>query len=324
MSERIVVIGAGQAGASLVAKLRDLGFDGSLTLVGDEPVPPYQRPPLSKKFLLGEMEEARLYLRRAEFYSERKIDLRTDTAVQAIDREARQVVLTGGERLPYDQLALTTGATPRTLPAAIGGDLEGVYTLRSIADVDAMRAEFVPGRRVLVIGGGYIGLEAAAVAATSGLQVTLVEMAERILQRVAAEPTSDYFRALHTENGVLIRESTGLSRLVGENGRVVAAELASGETVPVDFVLVGIGIAPNSHLAVEAGLAAVNGIEVDAQGRSISDPAIFSAGDCAVFPYLGEPTRLESVQKRHRSSGGSRRNYAGQRRALLTSAVVLE
>ena len=296
MSERIVVIGAGQAGASLVAKLRDLGFDGSLTLVGDEPVPPYQRPPLSKKFLLGEMEEARLYLRRAEFYSERKIDLRTDTAVQAIDREARQVVLTGGERLPYDQLALTTGATPRTLPAAIGGDLEGVYTLRSIADVDAMRAEFVPGRRVLVIGGGYIGLEAAAVAATSGLQVTLVEMAERILQRVAAEPTSDYFRALHTENGVLIRESTGLSRLVGENGRVVAAELASGETVPVDFVLVGIGIAPNSHLAVEAGLAAVNGIEVDAQGRSISDPAIFSAGDCAVFPYLGEPTRLESVQ----------------------------
>jgi 3-phenylpropionate/trans-cinnamate dioxygenase ferredoxin reductase component len=296
MSEKIVVIGAGQAGASLVAKLRDLGFDGSLTLLGDEPVPPYQRPPLSKKFLLGDMEEARLYLRRAEFYSERQIDLRTNTAVQAIDRDTHQVVLTSGERLPYDRLALTTGSSPRALPKAIGGDLKGVYTLRSIADVDAMQAEFAPGRRVLVIGGGYIGLEAAAVAVTSGLQVTLVEMAERILQRVAAEPTSDYFRTLHEANGVSIRESTGLSRLVGENGRVAAAELASGETVAVDFVLVGIGITPKARLAAEAGLAAVNGIEVDAQGRSISERTIFSAGDCALFPYRGEPTRLESVQ----------------------------
>ena len=296
MTERIVVIGAGQAGASLVAKLRELGFDGPLTLVGDEPVPPYQRPPLSKKFLLGEMDEARLYLRRADFYSERDIALCTGTAVDRIERETRAVVLANGDTLPYDRLALTTGAAPRRLPAAIGGDLGGVYTLRSIADVDAMRDELREGRRLLVIGGGYIGLEAAAVAAMQGLQVTLIEMADRILQRVAAEPTSDYFRTMHRANGVDIRESTGLTRLVGENGRVVAAELADGSSLPVDFVIVGIGITPNSALAAEAGLAAANGIEVDAQGRSVSDPAIFAAGDCALFPYRGEPTRLESVQ----------------------------
>ncbi len=296
MTERIVVIGAGQAGASLVAKLRDLGFDGSLTLIGDEPAPPYQRPPLSKKFLLGEMEEARLYLRRADFYRERRIGLRTATAAAAIDRDAGEVVLSNGERLAFDQLALTTGASPRRLPPAIGGALAGVYTLRSIADVEAMRAEFAPGRRVLVVGGGYIGLEAAAVAASSGLNVTVLEQADRILQRVAAEPTSDYFRTLHQDNGVAIREGTGLSRLLGENGRVVAAELADGATLPVDFVLIGIGIQPNAQLAADAGLAAANGIEVDAQGRSVSDPRIYAAGDCAIFPYRCEPTRLESVQ----------------------------
>jgi len=296
MTDRIVVIGAGQAGASLVAKLHELGFEGPLTLIGNEPMPPYQRPPLSKKFLLGEMEEARLYLRRSDFYAERNIDLRTDTVVGSIDRAAREVVLASGERLVYDKLALTTGAAPKRLPAAIGGDLGGIYTLRSIADVDAMRREFQPGRRLLVIGGGYIGLEAAAVAAMQGLEVTLIEMADRILQRVAAPPTSDYFRALHTANGVAIRENTGLKRLDGENGRVMAAELSTGERLALDFVVVGIGITPNTQLAADSGLASANGIEVDAQGRSVSDPDIYAAGDCAVFPFHGEPTRLESVQ----------------------------
>ncbi|MCA8929401.1 MAG: FAD-dependent oxidoreductase [Alphaproteobacteria bacterium] len=296
MRERIVVVGAGQAGASLVTKLRELGFDGPLTLIGDEPVPPYQRPPLSKKFLLGQMEEARLYLRRADVYDEQRIDLRVGTTVDSIDRDHKAVILASGERIGYDKLAFATGATPRRLPAAIGGHLDGVYTLRSIADVDAMRPEFQSGRRLLVVGGGYIGLEAAAVAAMQGLQVTLIEMAPRILQRVAAEPTSDYFRALHTEHGVAIREATGITRLVGENGRVSAAELGDGETLPVDFVIVGIGIQPNSGLAADAGLATTNGIQVDAQGRSVCDPAIFAAGDCAVFPFRGEPTRLESVQ----------------------------
>jgi len=296
MTERIGVIGAGQAGHSLATKLRELGFAGPLTLIGDEPVPPYQRPPLSKKFLLGEMGEERLYLRNPGFYAEHAIDLRTGTTVDSIDRETRTLVLASGDRLRYGMLALTTGAAPRHLPAAIGGDLDGVYTLRSIADVNAMRKEFQPGRRVLVVGGGYIGLEAAAVAASMGLTVTLVEQAERILQRVAAPATSDYFRALHQGHGVTIREGTGLRRLVGQNGHVAMAEIADGETFPVDFVLVGIGIQPNTQLAADAGLATAGGVCVNAQGRSVTDPNIFAAGDCAVFPFRGEPTRLESVQ----------------------------
>lgn len=296
MKERIIVIGAGQAGLSLTAKLRELGFDGPLTLIGDEPVPPYQRPPLSKKFLLGEMAEARLYLRNPDFYAEHAIELCTGTTVDSIDRETKTLVLASGERLRYTLLALTTGAAPRRLPAAIGGRLDGVHTLRSIADVNAMRGEFRPGRRALVVGGGYIGLEAAAVAASTGLTVTVLEQAERILQRVAAPATSDYFRALHRSHGVTIREGTGLTRLFGENGRVAAAELTDGEVLPVDFVLVGIGIQPNAQLAADAGLATAGGICVNAQGRSVTDPDIFAAGDCAVFPFRGEPTRLESVQ----------------------------
>ena len=296
MMERIVVVGAGQAGHSLAAKLRELGFNGSVALIGEEPMPPYQRPPLSKKFLLGDMEEARLYLRNPGFYAEHDIELCTGTTVDSIDREGKTVVLASGERLPYSMLALTTGAAPRRLPAAIGGNLEGVHTLRTIADVNAMRHEFRPGRNALVVGGGYIGLEAAAVAASVGLNVTLVEQAERILQRVAAPQTSDYFRALHRSQGVTVREGTGLRRLVGENGRVVGAEFDDGETLPVDFVLVGIGIRANAQLAADAGLATEGGIRTNAQGRSVTDPDIFAAGDCAVFPYRGEPTRLESVQ----------------------------
>jgi 3-phenylpropionate/trans-cinnamate dioxygenase ferredoxin reductase subunit len=296
MTNGIVVIGAGQAGASLVAKLRELEFDGPITLIGEESVPPYQRPPLSKKFLLGQMDEHRLYLRRAEFYSEHGIDLRLGTTVDSIDRDHRTVVLASGERLKYDKIALTTGASAKRLPASVGGNLDGVYTLRSIADVNVIRPEFRLGRRVLVIGGGFIGLEAAAVAAKSGLRVTVLEQADRILQRLVAPPTSDFFRDLHTANGVTIHEGTSLVRLIGEEGRVTGAELSDGQKLSTDFVLVGIGIQPNTQLAADAGLAAANGVEVDAQGRSVTDPDIFAAGDCAVFPFRGQPTRLESVQ----------------------------
>ena len=294
MADRIVIIGAGQAGAAMAAKLRALGHDGPLTLIGEEPAPPYQRPPLSKKYLLGEMEEARLYLRPTEFYEDQKIDLRTGVAVESIDRGACEIVLTGGERLGYEKLVLTTGSRPRLLPASIGGDLGRVYPVRSLADVDAMAEEFAEGRRVLIVGGGYIGLEAAAVAASRGLHVTVVEMAERILQRVAAPETSDYFRALHQSHGVAVLENTGLARLSGD-GVVEHAVLSNGDTIGVDFVLVGVGILPNQELAEAAGLTIDNGIAVDARGAT-SDPAIFSAGDCASFPYEGRRIRLESVQ----------------------------
>ena len=288
----IVVVGAGQAGQALVTKLRGLGFDGDVTLIGEEPVPPYQRPPLSKKYLLGEMDVERLYLRPESFYDEHQIALRLGQAVAAIDRSAKTITV-GADKIPYDELALTTGSVPRRLPAAIGGDLDGVYVVRTLADVDAMEPEFQPGRRVLIVGGGYIGLEAAAVAARKGLLVTVVEMADRILQRVAAPETSDFIRAAHQREGVKILEGVGLDRLVGE-GRVAAARLTDGSELPVDFVIVGVGIAPGTALAEAAGLKLDNGIETDAHGRS-SDPSIWAAGDCASFPYKGTRIRLESV-----------------------------
>ncbi|WP_306113219.1 MULTISPECIES: NAD(P)/FAD-dependent oxidoreductase [unclassified Roseovarius] len=289
---RVVVVGAGQAGSSLVAKLRNGGFDGHVTLIGEEPVPPYQRPPLSKKYLLGEMELERLYLRPESFYGENDIDLHLNAEVSGIDRAAKEVVV-GGERLPYDHLALTTGSTPRRLPAAIGGDLDGVFVVRDLKDVDTMAPGFGPGKRVLIVGGGYIGLEAAAVAASKGLDVVLVEMADRILQRVAAPETSDFFRTLHKGHGVDIREGIGLERLTGE-GHVSGARLSDGTELDVDFVIVGVGIMPATALAEAAGLEIDNGIKVNELGQT-SDPTIWAAGDCASFPHAGGRIRLESV-----------------------------
>ncbi len=288
----IVVIGAGQAGAALVAKLRNIGHSGAVTLIGAEPAPPYQRPPLSKAYLLGEMAVERLYLRPETFYAENGVTLRLGSEVQSVDRAARSVTM-DGETLPYDMLALCTGSVPRRLPDGIGGALEGVHVVRTLADVDAMAPEFAPCRRVLIVGGGYIGLEAAAVAAKKGLDVTLVEMADRILQRVAAPQTSDYFRALHAAHGVTILEGTGLETLTGQT-RVTGARFSDGTEIPVDFVIVGVGITPDTRLAEAAGLDIENGIRTDAQGRT-SDPHIWAAGDCTSFPYRGTRIRLESV-----------------------------
>jgi len=288
----IIVIGAGQAGASLTAKLRSLGFEGDITLIGEEPVPPYQRPPLSKAYLLGEMQRERLYLRPEHFYADQNITLRLGQTVSHIDPAAKTVTL-GEETLAYDQLALTTGSIPIQLPASIGGALKGVHVVRTLADIDALEPEFAQGRKVLIVGGGYIGLEAAAVAAKLGVNVALVEMADRILQRVAAVETSDYFRDLHRANGVQIIEGAGLDHLVGD-GHVTGAQLTNGQVLDVDFVITGIGIKPATILAETTGLTLKNGIKTDAQGRT-STPDIWAAGDCASFPYKGERIRLESV-----------------------------
>jgi len=289
----IVVIGAGQAGSSVICKLRNSGFDGEITLIGAETVPPYQRPPLSKAYLLGEMEKERLFLRPEQFYIDHNITLRLGAPVTAIDRAAKTVSV-AGETVAYDQLVLTKGSNPRHLPASIGGALGGVHVVRSLDDVDAMRADMAPGKHALIVGGGYIGLEAAAVASKMGLMVTVVEMADRILQRVAAPETSDYFRALHKEHGVDIREGVGLDRLLGET-RVTGARLADGSQLDVDMVIVGVGVTPSDSLATNAGLTINNGIETDAHGRT-SDPSIWAAGDCASFPWRGGRIRLESVQ----------------------------
>ncbi len=288
----LVVIGAGQAGASCVAKLRNEGFSDPITLVGAEPLPPYQRPPLSKAYLLGDMTLERLFLRPESFYADQDITLRLSTEVQAIDPVTRQINL-GGETLGYTELVLATGSSPIRLPAAIGGDLPGVYTVRDLADVDAMAPHFKEGARVVIVGGGYIGLEAAAVAAKKGLQVTLLEMADRILQRVAAPETSSYFRALHKSHGVDILEATKLERVLGDS-HVTGVRLDNGTDLQADFVIVGIGIRPNVGLAEAAGLVVENGIATDAHGRT-SAANIWAAGDCASFPYQGGQIRLESV-----------------------------
>jgi 3-phenylpropionate/trans-cinnamate dioxygenase ferredoxin reductase subunit len=295
MIERIVVVGAGQAGAELVASLRAGGFAGALTLIGEEPAAPYQRPPLSKKYLLGEMDAGRLLLKPDSFYAEHGVELLTGVRVAAIDRAARAVRLIDGRALSWDRLALTTGARPRRLPAVIGGDQAGVHVMRTLADADALAPAIQPGARLLVVGGGYIGLEAAAVAAARGMAVTLIEAAPRILGRVASAETADFFRALHAAHGVTIREGVGIAALDGADGRLTGARLADGGFVPADVAIVGIGVVPNAELAQAAGLAVDDGIVVDAHGAT-SDPAIFAAGDVARFPWRGAPVRLESVQ----------------------------
>ena len=288
----VVVVGAGQAGFSFVSRLRNLGFDGLITLAGGESVPPYQRPPLSKKYLLGEMSLERLYLRPLKFYEEQNINLRLGEDVTAVNA-LKKIINIGEEIISYDELVFTTGSNPRYLPAELGGELDGVYVIRNLSDVDNIVKEFKIDKHVLIIGGGYIGLEAASVAAKLGLQVTLVEMAERILQRVASKETSDYFRNLHKSHGVDIREKIGVRKLIGSD-RVEMIELTDGTNLKVDFVIAGVGITPSTELAEMAGCDIDNGIKTDALGRT-SVNSIWAAGDCSSFPYKAGRIRLESV-----------------------------
>lgn len=289
----IVIIGAGQAGASLAERLRKEGYEGKVTLVGAEPFPPYERPPLSKSYLLGKCARERLFLRPREIYEENEIALRLGEAVTAVDTDAQTVAI-GADRLSYDQLAFATGSLPIRLPAVIGGELEGVHTIRSLTDIDSVSSSFVSGARVLIVGGGYIGLEAAAVAAKLDLDVSLVEMAPRILGRVACEETASVIRKKHVQHGVDIREGVGLARLIGDD-RVKSAELTDGRILDVDFVIVGIGVCPSVELADVSGLAIDNGIATDKFGRT-NIRNVWAAGDCASFPYKGVRIRLESVQ----------------------------
>ncbi len=295
MAAPIVIVGAGQAAASFITRHLALGNPQPLLLVGDEPHPPYQRPPLSKKYLTGELGRERLFIRPRDWYAEQGVDTRFDTRVDEIRPDAKQLVSADGDIIDYDKLLLCTGSYARGLPDRIGGDLNGVFRLRRIDDIDRMASEFVAGRRLLIIGGGYIGLEAAASARKLHLEVTLVEMAERIMQRVASADTSAYFRRLHRAHGVDIREATQLKRLIGKNGHVCAAELGSRETIDVDLVLVGIGASPNLGIAAAAGLDCGDGIQVSATCQT-SAQDIYAAGDCTCFERDGQRLRLESVQ----------------------------
>jgi len=252
-----------------------------------------------------------LILRPANWYENNNIQCITGRRVERIDAGAKSVLLDNGEMLKFDKLALTTGTRPRELPAVIGGNLGGVYIVRGIHHVDSFTPEMMEGRAALVIGGGYIGLEAAAVLKNKGLSVRVVEMAERILQRVACSATSDYFRELHQSHGVQIDEGLGINRLIEKNGRVIGAEFSDGSSMELDFVLVGIGVVANQELAEQAGIICKNGIVVNEYGQT-SSPDIYAAGDCTSFEYKGQFIRLESVQNAIDQAECVAENIAGE------------
>ncbi len=295
MTKTVVVIGGGQSAASFIARFRQNDQQSKVVLISDEPVLPYQRPPLSKKFATGEMSKEQLFLRPQDWYEQNDVELRLGTSVKSLDPVSKSLRLSDDDTIHFDQAFLATGSRARTMPDTIGGGLPGTYVLRDLAHAEAFSHELVAGRRVVIIGGGYIGLEASAVCASKSLEVTLVEASDRILQRVACPETSEWFRKLHEDHGVTIHEAKGLKRFEETDGRVSAAILGDGSRIEVDFALIGIGIIPNAELASDAGFEVEGGIVVDAHCRT-SDPDIFAAGDCAAFQYKGHLTRLESVQ----------------------------
>jgi 3-phenylpropionate/trans-cinnamate dioxygenase ferredoxin reductase subunit len=295
MSEPIVIIGAGQAAIKATETLRGAGYDGVIVLIGKETAPPYQRPPLSKAYLAGAIDASRLFFKLERFYADNNVDFRPGLRASAIAPAERKVSLADGTRLPYSNLLIATGARARVL-ALPGCDLNGVVTLRSIADVDAIRARLESVETLAVIGGGYIGLEVAAVVRKSGRNVTVLEGRERVMARVVSPQVSDFFEKLHRDNGVDLRMNVAIERLVGDTD-VKAVALADGSTLPADMVLVAVGAQPNSELAEQAGLPVQDGIKVDRFARTAA-PNIFAAGDCTRFPSrrYGRELRLESVQ----------------------------
>ncbi|MEL7529227.1 MAG: FAD-dependent oxidoreductase [Pseudomonadota bacterium] len=295
MQEEIVIIGAGQAGSQLAHSLRQGGFEGPLRLIGDEPHPPYQRPPLSKKYLSGDVGAEGLWLRPPAFFETNKIDHIPNTKVIAIDRAAKRLDLANGDSLSYGKLALATGTNARSLPLP-GADKKGVATLRSIADVDAIREGMKTSSHIAIIGAGYIGLEVAAVAKAMGKSVSVIEAQDRPMKRVVSQAVSDYFAKLHRDNGIDLRLETGVEGLEGE-GAVSGVRLKDGDLVPAELVLIAVGAEPNDHLAAEAGLEVDNGILVDGSGQT-SDPDIYAVGDCTRFysNRYQRSVRMESVQ----------------------------
>lgn len=293
MSERIVIIGAGQAGAQAVASLRADGFSGPITMVGDEPFLPYQRPPLSKAYLQGKLERERLFLKPQSFYAEAKVELILGVAAAKIDRDKKLVTLTDNRALPYDKLLIATGTRVRPILVP-NANLKAIHYLRSIADVDSLRQEFEPGKRLAIVGGGYIGLEVAAVAIKHGLDVTAFEALDRLMQRAVSPRVSSFYEEVHRAAGVKIHFNTTIEKFEGTTS--LQGVTAGGKTWPADLALVGIGVVPNAELAKEAGLPVDNGITVDNCAQT-SDPAIFAAGDCTWHPGReGVFLRLESVQ----------------------------
>ncbi len=294
MTKTIAIVGAGHAAGQAVATLKQKKFDGRIVLIGDEPYLPYQRPPLSKKYLAGEMPAERLYVKSAAFYDDAQIELRLKTRVASLDHSARQLTTAGNEQIGYDTLILATGSRVRKV-AVEGRQLDGIHYLRSIADVDGIRAAASTGARVVIVGAGYIGLEVAAVCRQLGLDVTVIEMADRVMSRVVSPQVSDFYQKTHESRGVKLLLSTGLSAFRGD-GKVESVLTSDGQTLAADFVVIGVGILPNAELAESAGLEVNDGIVVDDQCQT-SDPDIYAVGDCTSHPnaIYDRRLRLESV-----------------------------
>jgi len=304
MIERVVIVGAGQAAAQATDTLRKRGYAGGITLIGDEPEWPYQRPPLSKKYLAGALERERL--------AEHGVEGRLARRAVEIERSAQRVRLDDGERLAYDALILATGSRPRRIPAP-GADLAGVHDLRTVADVERMRPALRAGARMVIVGGGYIGLEVAATARAAGLDVTVLEMAGRVMNRVICAPISSFYEAEHARHGVRIVCDARVRAFADDGaGRVRAVLTDDGREYPADLVLVGVGVAPADELAAAAGLECANGIVVDEHCRT-GDPHILAAGDCTSFPCLryGRRVRLESVDNAFEQGASAAVNLLG-------------
>jgi 3-phenylpropionate/trans-cinnamate dioxygenase ferredoxin reductase subunit len=315
--ERIIIVGGGQAAVQAVDTLRRKAFTGKIVLIGDEPWLPYQRPPLSKKYLAGALERDRLLLRPAHFYESHSIETRLGRRVEEISRREQRLRLDDGSSTAYDALLLATGSRPRPL-AAPGTDLDGVHFLRTIADVARLRSEWMPGKRLVIVGGGYIGLEVAATARELGLEVTVLEMADRVMNRVVCPQISAFYQAEHARHGVRILCNSRVRALAAAPGskhvRAVATE--DGEEHPADSVVLGCGALPADGLAVAAGLACENGVVVDDRCRT-SDPLIYAAGDCTSHPSLryGRRLRLESVDNAFEQGTSAALNLLGQETA---------
>ncbi|HYW03238.1 MAG TPA: FAD-dependent oxidoreductase [Gammaproteobacteria bacterium] len=311
MSDRIVIVGGGQAAGQAAASLRSAGFTGGVTLVGAEPVAPYQRPPLSKKYMAGELAFERILIKPEAFYEQHGVELRLGSPVESIDRAGRRVTLADGGSLEYSKLLLATGSRVRRLEIP-GGELAGVHYLRTVADVDGIREHLRPGARLVIVGGGYIGLEVAAVAVKAGLDVRVIEAEDRVMSRVVDETVSRFYERMHAEECVSIHSSLPVARLEGD-ATVERVVCRDGEAFPADLVLIGVGILPDTALAAEAGLEVDDGIVVDDRTRT-SDPDICAAGDCTSFPsaLYGRRVRLECVQNANEQARAAAATLAGQ------------
>ncbi|HTT96863.1 MAG TPA: FAD-dependent oxidoreductase [Rhizomicrobium sp.] len=293
MEERIAIIGAGQAGCQAVASLRTEGFAGAITMVGDETYAPYQRPPLSKTYLMGTMERDRLFLKPDAFYADAKCEVLLNVSATAIDRAAKSVALSDGRSLGYDKLLIATGTRVRKIKVP-GAELSGIHYLRSIADVDELRPAFKTAKNLVIVGAGYIGLEVAAVARKYDLNVTVIEAMDRVMARSASKPVSEFYERIHREAGVMFHLNTGVEGFEG-TGKITGVR-AGGLIFSADIVLVGIGVLPNCEIAEAAGLKCGDGVYVD-KTCTTEDPAIFAAGDCTRHHGRnGDLIRLESVQ----------------------------